>query len=81
MERMLSSLPGMGKSIVSGSLSVSISATVATPMRRASLTAMCSRLGSTMIMASGSRFISRMPDRLRWILVSSRLSIATIFLL
>ena len=81
MERMLSSLPGMGRSTTSGSLSVSIRATVATPMRWASLTAMCSRWGSTMTIASGNRFMSRMPERLRWILVSSRLSVATIFLL
>ena len=62
-------------------LAGAIKATVATPMRCASLTAMCSRLGSTTIMASGRRFMSRMPDRLRWILDSSRLSVATIFLL
>ena len=81
IERMLSSLPGIGRSTVSGSLSVSIRATVATPMRWASFTAMCSRRGSMTTMASGRRFISRMPERLRWILVSSRLSVATIFLL
>src|SRR5262249_22682197 len=81
MERMLSSLPGMGRSTVSGSLSVSMQATVLTAMRCASLTAMCSRCGSTTTIASGRRFISRMPDRLRWILVNSRLRVATIFLL
>ena len=55
-------------------------ATVVTPMRWASLTAMSSRCGSTMTMASGSRFISRMPCRLRLILVHSRMSCETIFL-
>ncbi len=68
IERMLSSLPGIGKSTVSGSLSVSISATVVMPMRWASLTAICSRFGSTTTMASGRRFISRMPCKLRRIL-------------
>ena len=60
---------------------VSINATVVTPMRRASRTAMSSRLGSTTTKASGRRFMSRMPCKLRVILVSSRFSVATIFLL
>ena len=46
IERMLSSLPGIGRSTTSGSQSVSISATVAMPSLRASLTAFFSFFGS-----------------------------------
>ncbi len=79
IDRMLSSLPGIGMSTGSGSLSVSISATVVTPIRFASLMAMCSRFGPTMTSASGSRFMSRMPSRFRRILSNSRLNVETIF--
>ena len=61
IDRMLSSLPGIGRSTRSGSQSVSISATVATPSFWASLTAFFSFFGSTMTRHSGSRFIVRMP--------------------
>ena len=46
IDRMLSSLPGIGRSIRSGSQSVSSSATTLMPSFRASATAMCSRRGS-----------------------------------
>ncbi len=65
IDRMLSSLPGIGRSIKSGSQSVSSRATTLMPSFRASATAMCSRRGSTTKRASGSRFMCRMPLKLR----------------
>ena len=54
-ERIASSLPGMMKSASSGSQFVSTSAMIGTPSRRASRTASCSFLRSTMKTASGCR--------------------------
>ena len=54
--RIASSLPGIGRSIKSGSLSVSIRAMVVTPSLRASLTAMCSRRVSMMNITPGMLF-------------------------
>jgi len=79
MDRILSSLPGMGRSTGSGSLSVSMSAMVVTPIRFASLTAMCSLFGPTITSASGGLIMSRMPIRFRRILSSSRLKVEIIF--
>ena len=78
--RIASSLPGIGKSIMSGSLSVSISATVGTPSFLASLTAMCSRRVSMTNISPGIRSIRRIPSRFVLILVISRCSAAFIFL-
>ena len=77
--RIASSLPGIGRSIKSGSLSVSISAIVGTPSFLASFTAMCSRRVSMMNIAPGMRSILRMPERLALILSRSRPSVAFIF--
>ena len=77
---MLSSLPGIGRSIKSGSQSVSSRATTLMPSFRASATAMCSRRGSTTSRASGSRFMWRMPLRLRSIFRRSRVRVEIIFL-
>ena len=79
IDRMLSSLPGMGRSIWSGSQSVSRSATTLRPSFLASATAMCSRRGSMTKRASGSRFMFRMPLRLRSIFRRSRESVEIIF--
>src|SRR4029079_18994082 len=79
IDRMLSSLPGIGKSTTSGSQSVSINATVAIPSFWASLTAFFSFFGSTITRHSGKRFIVRMPSRLRNILRYSRLRDDCIF--
>ena len=59
---------------------MSMSAIVVTPIRLASLTAMCSLFGPTMTSASGSLIMSRMPIRLRRIFRSSRESVEIIFL-
>ena len=80
IERMLSSLPGIGRSIWSGSQSVSIRAMVVIPRFRASRTAFFSLRGSTTTKHSGSRFIVRIPFRLRYILRYSRASADCIFL-
>ena len=80
IERMLSSLPGIGRSIMSGSQSVSSRATTLMPSFLASATAMCSRRGSITKRASGSRFMWRMPERFRSIFRRSRLRVEIIFL-
>ena len=80
IDRMLSSLPGIGRSIMSGSQSVSSSATTLMPSFRASATAICSRRGSMTSSASGSRFMWRMPLRFRSIFLRSRVRVEIIFL-
>jgi hypothetical protein len=77
---MLSSLPGIGRSIMSGSQSVSRRATTLIPSFRASATAICSRRGSTTSRASGRRFMKRIPRRFRSIFRRSRLKVEIIFL-
>ena len=64
-ERMASSLPGIGKSTSSGSQLVSRIATIGMLSLRASATAMCSFLVSTIHTALGTRAMSRMPPRVR----------------
>ena len=71
--RMASSLPGITKSITSGSQLVSTTATTGIFSLLASVTAMCSFLVSNTKIESGSLAIPRMPPRLRWSFSSSRL--------
>ena len=75
MERMASSLPAIGYSTSVGSVLVSTMATIGTRNRRASASALCSRLISMMIMASGLALRSRMPLRRRCRRDNSRRSI------
>ena len=77
---MASSLPGMGKSINSGSQLVSTRATIGIFSRLASATAMPSRLTSTRNIAPGSSSMSATPLKLRSSLISSRRSFAPSFL-
>jgi len=70
--RMASSLPGITYWITSGSQLVSTTATIGRPSLLASVTPMCSFLVSMMNTASGSRFMLRIPPRLRSSLSSSR---------
>ncbi len=60
-ERMASSLPGMTKSMTSGSQLVSTTATTGSPSLRASVTAICSFLVSMTNTALGRRSRSAMP--------------------
>ena len=63
MARSASSLPGITKSMRSGSQSVSTMATIGIPSLRASWTAIISFFGSTMQTASGRRSIFSIPAR------------------
>ena len=63
MARSASSLPGITKSMRSGSQSVSTMAMIGIPSLRASWTAIISFFGSTMQTASGSRSIFSIPAR------------------
>ena len=78
--RMASSLPGIGYWTRSGSQLVSTTATMGMPILLASDTAMCSFLISIMKTASGRRYMSRMPPRLRSSFSSSLVSISASFL-
>ena len=72
IDRIASSLPGITKSISSGSQLVSTIAITGMPSLLASATAMSSRLGSTTNSTSGRPSMSRMPERLRCIFSRSR---------
>ena len=80
-ERMASSLPGITKSMTSGSQLVSTTAITGMPRRLASVTAMCSFLVSITKIASGAFSSVRMPPRLRSSLATSRLTLRPSFLI
>ena len=79
-ERIASSLPGIGKSTSSGSQLVSSTAITGMPSLRASSTAMCSFLVSTIQTAAGTRCMSRRPPRVLVSLIFSRCSWRVSFL-
>ena len=79
-ERIASSLPGIGKSTSSGSQLVSSTAITGMPSLRASSTAMCSFLVSTIQTAAGTFCMSRRPPRVLVSLIFSRDSCRVSFL-